>query len=220
IWDIPPMDSFEMNRVIYDIPAQLYKERLYRMLDILEVGSHVKKPTRQLSLGERMKCEFIMAMLHDPKIVFLDEPTIGLDVIAKERIREFILEMNRKGTTFVLTTHDMNDVEHLAKRVIVVNSGEIVYDDKMDVLCKYFGNRKLVNVTTQRPLPDFESIPGLFVKNIITPHNAELELDTDMLELNQFIKLINDDYILSDLTMKPPQIESVIKELYITTNKL
>jgi ABC-2 type transport system ATP-binding protein len=219
IWDIPPLDSFEMNRVIYDIPAHLYKERLSRMTELLEVGGHIRKPTRQLSLGERMKCEFIMAMLHEPKIVFLDEPTIGLDVIAKERIREFITEMNRNGTTFVLTTHDLDDVEQLAKRVIVVNRGEIVYDNNIDVLCRVFGNRKLVNVTTQKPLPDFEDCPGIFVKNRITPHNAELELDTDLLELNQFIKSINDNYVLGDLTMKPPQIESVIKELYISTNK-
>ncbi|NJD03407.1 MAG: ATP-binding cassette domain-containing protein [Ruminiclostridium sp.] len=219
IWDIPPLDSFEMNRAIYNIPTEMYKKRLSGMVELLEVGGHVKKPTRQLSLGERMKCEFIMAMLHDPKIVFLDEPTIGLDVIAKERIREFILEMNRKGTTFVLTTHDLDDVEKMARRVIVVNSGEIVYDDNMDALCRFFGNRKLVNLATQKPLPDFSNMSGVFVRNMITPHNAELELDTDILELNQFIKLMNDDYILSDLTMKPPQIESVIKELYITTNK-
>ena len=220
IWDIPPLDSFEMNRVIYDIPGQLYKERLGRMVELLEVGGHIKKPTRQLSLGERMKCEFIMAMLHDPKVVFLDEPTIGLDVIAKERIRGFIQEMNRKGTTFVLTTHDLDDVEQLARRVIVINSGEIVYDDNMDALCRFFGNRKLVSLATLRPLPDFDRIPGVFLKSKSTPHNAELELDTDMLELNQFIKLMNDDYIISDLAMSPPQIESVIKELYINTNKL
>ena len=217
IWDIPPLDSFEMNRVIYDIPSRQYKERLSRMIDLLEVGGHVKKPTRQLSLGERMKCEFIMAMLHDPKIVFLDEPTIGLDVIAKERIREFILDMNNKGTTFILTTHDLDDVEKMAKRVIVVNSGEIVYDDKIDALCSFFGNRKLVSLATQRPLPDFTNMPGVFIRRIIMPYNAELELDTDKLELNRFIKNINDEYILSDLTMRPPQIESVVKELYITT---
>ncbi len=219
IWDIPPLDSFEMNRVIYDIPAALYKERLNRMAELLEVGGHIKKPTRQLSLGERMKCEFIMAMLHDPKIVFLDEPTIGLDVIAKERIREFILEMNRKGTTFILTTHDLDDVEKMARRVIVVNNGEIAYDDSMDALCNFFGNRKLVSLATQRPLPDFGGMPGVYVRASVTAYNAELELDTDKLELNQFIKFMNDDYIISDLTMRPPQIESVIKELYVTANK-
>lgn len=215
IWDIPPMDSFEMNRVIYDIPAQSYKQRLGRMLELLEVGGVVKKPTRQLSLGERMKCEFIMAMLHEPRVVFLDEPTIGLDVIAKERIREFILEINRKGTTFVLTTHDLDDVEHMARRVMVINRGEVVYDDSMDALHRFFGNRKLVNITAQKPLPDFGGMPGVDVKSVLSPHNAELELDTDLVELNRFIKIMNDSYIISDLTMKPPQIESIIKKLYM-----
>lgn len=214
IWDIPPMDSFEMNRVIYDIPSALYKERLTRMMELLEVGGLVKKPTRQLSLGERMKCEFIMAMLHDPKVVFLDEPTIGLDVIAKERIRGFITEMNRKGTTFVLTTHDLDDVELLAKRVIVVNCGEIVYDNSVEALRSFFGNRKLVYLATREPLPDFTGMQGISVKNKATPYNLELELDTDLMEMNQFIRMINEEYILSDLIMKPPDIESVIKELY------
>ena len=220
IWDIPPLDSFEMNRVIYDIPASLYKERLTRMMDLLEVGGHVKKPTRQLSLGERMKCEFIMAMLHEPKVVFLDEPTIGLDVIAKERIREFILEMNRKGTTFLLTTHDLDDIELMARRVIVINRGEIVYDDSMDALRRFFGNRKLVSLASQKPLPDLSGMPGVVIKSTVSPYNVELELDSDCLELNQFIKSMNDNYILSDLTMRPPQIESVIKELYKTTGNL
>jgi len=98
------------------------------MVELLNVGDLIKKPTRLLSLGERMKCEFIMAMLHNPEIVFLDEPTIGLDVIAKDKIREFILEMNKQGVTFILTTHDLDDVERLAQRVIVINHGQIVFD--------------------------------------------------------------------------------------------
>ena len=112
------------------------------MVEMLALKDLVKKPTRQLSLGERMKCEFIMAMLHKPRVVFLDEPTIGLDVIAKEKIREFILEQNKKGTTFILTTHDLEDVEHLAKRVIVINHGEIVYDDSMDKIKKLFWRKR------------------------------------------------------------------------------
>lgn len=120
IWDIPPMDSFEMNRAIYGISEVDFRRRLNEMVDMLNLENIIRKPTRQLSLGERMKCEFIMSMLHAPKIVFLDEPTIGLDVIAKERIRNFILEQNRKGTTFILTTHDLGDVEQLANRVVVV----------------------------------------------------------------------------------------------------
>ena len=118
LWDIPPVDAFYLNKAIYSIPERSFKKTLHKMVELLGVEELIKKPTRQLSLGERMKCEFIMAMLHKPKIVFLDEPTIGLDVIAKDKIREFILEMNRNGVTFILTTHDLDDIAHLAQRVI------------------------------------------------------------------------------------------------------
>jgi len=214
IWDIPPVDSFEMNRAIYGIPPQSYRERLSGMVDMLGAGGVINKPARQLSLGERMKCEFIMAMLHGPEVVFLDEPTIGLDVIAKERIREFITEMNRKGVTFILTTHDLNDVEQITKRVIVVNNGEIVYDDSINALRGYFGNMRLVSLSTREPLSGLESMDGITVTGRTSPNNAELELDTDKLELNRFINNMNENFIISDLTIGQPQIESVIKELY------
>ena len=215
IWDIPPIDSFEMNKAIYDIPTSLYKEKLSKMVELLEVGSVIKKPTRQLSLGERMKCEFIITMLHSPKVVFLDEPTIGLDVIAKERIREFISEMNNNGTTFILTTHDLDDVEQMARRVIVVNNGEMVYDNSVTALRTYFGNLKLISLTTLNPLPEFSSMDGVTLKVRSSPCNAELELDMGKLELNRFIQLINENCIISDMTIGQPQIESVIKELYL-----
>lgn len=215
IWDIPPIDSFEMNKAIYDIPTSLYKEKLSKMIELLGAGGVIKKPTRQLSLGERMKCEFIIAMLHSPKVVFLDEPTIGLDVIAKERIREFIIEMNNNGTTFILTTHDLDDVEQLARRVIVVNNGDMVYDDSVNALRTFFGNLKLVSLTTQNPLPEFSTMDGVTLKVRSSPCNAELELDTGKLELNRFIQLINENCIISDMTIGQPQIESVIKELYL-----
>lgn len=214
IWDIPPIDSFEMNKAIYDISTQSYKEKFSKMVELLEVGSVIRKPTRQLSLGERMKCEFIMAMLHSPKVVFLDEPTIGLDVIAKERIREFIIEMNKNGTTFILTTHDLDDVEQLARRVIVVNNGEMVYDNSVSALRTYFGNLKLINLTTINPLNHIISMNGISLKVQTSPYNAELELDTNKMELNRFIQLMNENCIISDMTIGQPRIESVIKELY------
>jgi len=134
LWDIPPIDAFYLNKAIYSIPDKIFKKNLDNMVELLNVGDLIKKPTRLLSLGERMKCEFIMAMLHNPEIVFLDEPTIGLDVIAKDKIREFILEMNKQGVTFILTTHDLDDVERLAQRVIVINHGQIVFDNSIDAL--------------------------------------------------------------------------------------
>ncbi len=214
IWDIPPMDSFEMNRAIYGISSGDFKSRLDEMVDLLELQNIIRKPTRQLSLGERMKCEFIMAMLHAPKIVFLDEPTIGLDVIAKEKIRDFIREQNKKGVTFILTTHDLGDVEELAERVVVVNYGEIVFDDTVDALKRFSGVKKRVSLTVKKELPDMTDIPGILMTSRTSPFVAELELDMVKVELNVFIQSVNEKYIISDMTMDDPPIESVIKELY------
>jgi ABC-2 type transport system ATP-binding protein len=214
IWDIPPLDSFHLNKAIYNIPDAPFKATLRQMTELLEVQRVIRQPTRQLSLGERMKCEFIMAMLHQPKIVFLDEPTIGLDVIAKDRIREFILEMNQKGVTFILTTHDLDDIEHLARRVIVINHGEIVFDDALDALRKYFGSKKTLCLSTRLPLPEL-NIPGLTVTRMVSAYEAELELDTARLELYRFIREMNDSSGIYDLSIQELPIEEVIKEMYM-----
>jgi len=214
IWDIPPLDSFEMNKAIYGVSDKDFKSRLDSMTEMLGLQNIIRKPTRQLSLGERMKCEFIMAMLHDPKIVFLDEPTIGLDVVAKEKIRDFIREQNKKGVTFILTTHDMGDIEKLAKRVVVINFGEIVFDNDVDALRKFSGAKKRVHLTAKKELPGFDSTPGVQLISRTSPTVAELELDMASIELNRFIQDINEKYIISDMTMSDPPIESVIRDLY------
>ena len=219
IWDIPPLDSFIMNKAIYEITDSDFKKRLEEMINLLGVEGVIRKPTRQLSLGERMKCEFIMAMLHNPKIVFLDEPTIGLDVIAKDRIRQFILDRNRTGTTFILTTHDLDDVERLARRVIVVNHGEIVFDDGLEALHGFSGHQKFVSLSTQKPLPDFTTMPGVTVTGQPSQYNAELELDMGKIELNCFIQAVNESYVINDLTIGEPPIENIIKELYMKKNE-
>ena len=152
IWDIPPIDSFNMNRAIYGIPQNDYKSRLEELTELLGVGGVVNKPTRVLSLGERMKCEFIMAMLHKPAIVFLDEPTIGLDVIAKANIREFIMKTNSTGTTYILTTHDLEDVKHLANHIIIINHGVKVFDDTLHNLQMNLGEKKIVELTLAEPV--------------------------------------------------------------------
>lgn len=213
LWDIPPVDAFYLNKAIYSIPERSFKKTMNDMVELLGVEELIKKPTRQLSLGERMKCEFIMAMLHKPEIVFLDEPTIGLDVIAKDKIREFILEMNRNGVTFILTTHDLDDIAHLAQRVIVVNHGEIVFDDSLTTLRNYLGVKKIISVSTMRPLPELR-LPGIKITNRISDYKAELELDLSTYELNKFIALVNKSSTISDLSVQDPEIEEVIKDLY------
>jgi len=149
IWDIPPIDSFNMNRAIYGISKTDYQNRLGELSELFEIGEIMHKPTRVLSLGERMKCEFIMAMLHNPEIVFLDEPTIGLDIVAKTKIRELIGKMNSSGTTFILTTHDLEDVERLCDHVIIINHGHKVFDDTLQNLRSNMGEEKIESVIMQ-----------------------------------------------------------------------
>ncbi|RKN80749.1 ATP-binding cassette domain-containing protein [Paenibacillus ginsengarvi] len=215
LWDIPPLDAFYMNKAIYSIPQDEFEETLDELTSLLDVHEVIRKPTRQLSLGERMKCEFMMAMLHRPQIVFLDEPTIGLDVIAKENIREFIGKMNRRGVTFILTTHDLDDVEQLAGRVIVINHGEIVFDDSIVAMRSFVGGGKMVRMLTEERFPDL-NMPGATVVRMISPHEAEIELDTGVIKINDFFARMNGMCTLLDMSVQELPIDRVIKQLYLT----
>ncbi len=220
VWDIPPVDSFLMNQAIYRIPDADFKRTMDRLTGMLDVRTQMNQPTRNLSLGERMKCEFIMAMLHNPRIVFLDEPTIGLDVIAKDRIREFIQEMNKDGVTFILTTHDLGDVERLARRVIVVNHGSIVFDDGIAQLKRHFGAKKIVSAATLSPClcdqagSELAPPAGVTLLNRLSATDVELECDTSLMALPDLIGHITSRYGLRDLSVQELPIETVIKEIY------
>ena len=214
MWDIPPMDAFLLNKAIYDIADRQFNAILDEMLDLLSINDVIKKPTRQLSLGERTKCEFVMAMLHSPRIVFLDEPTIGLDVVAKDRIRQFITRMNSKGVTFILTTHDIGDIESLAKKVIIINHGEIVFDDSISRLKGRTENKRSIVLTVQRPFGPIE-INGVEESILKTEYEGEFLIDTTVLSIADLIALINHLYGISDVVVAQQPIEKVIRELYV-----
>ena len=132
-WDVPVIDSFELIRDIYAVAENVYKRNLRDLTDLLNLSEILKTPARSLSLGQRMRCEIAASLLHDPRILFLDEPTIGLDAVSKIAVREFVLDMNkRRGTTVILTTHDMQDVEALAQRVLLIGKGRILLDGTLD----------------------------------------------------------------------------------------
>ena len=132
-WDVPVIDSFELIRDIYAVAEDVYKRNLRDLTDLLNLSEILKTPARSLSLGQRMRCEIAASLLHDPRILFLDEPTIGLDAVSKIAVREFVLDMNkRRGTTVILTTHDMQDVEALAQRVLLIGKGRILLDGTLD----------------------------------------------------------------------------------------
>lgn len=213
IWDIPPIDSFAMNKAIYGISDDDYKKRLNEMAELFDVKEVIHKPTRVLSLGERMKCEFIMAMLHNPEIVFLDEPTIGLDVIAKNKIREVVSEMNRKGTTFILTTHDLEDVEQLAHNVIIINHGKKVFDDTLATLKNTLGSKKIITLTLSKPY-NRDEIGGAKIINRDNELDISLEVDTEKQEINDFLKTLTEYVDFKDISVKELPMDMIITRIY------
>lgn len=213
IWDIPPVDSFRMNKAIYGIADKDYEERLDLMSKLFMVEDYITRPTRVLSLGERMKCEFIMAMLHQPKVVFLDEPTIGLDVIAKHNIRDFIKEMNKNGTTFILTTHDLEDVEQLARNVVIINKGAKVFDDSIQKLRNVMGSKKIVQLTLQDDMNTLD-IPGASILERESPLKMTISVDLDQISINEFIARLSHQSTFSDISIKEMPMETIITHIY------
>ena len=213
IWDIPPVDSFAMNKAIYGISDEDYRKRLDEMTELFDVGEVIHKPTRVLSLGERMKCEFIMSMLHEPEIVFLDEPTIGLDVIAKNKIREVVSEMNRKGTTFILTTHDLEDVEQLAHNVIIINHGKKVFDDTLSSLKNALGSKKIITLTLSKPYIGDE-IGGAKIIRRENGLDISLEVDTEKQSISEFLRGLTAYGDFRDISVKELPMDMIITRIY------
>jgi len=214
IWDIPPIDSFNMNRAIYGIDKTNYKNRLQELSELFEACEIIRKPTRVLSLGERMKCEFIMTMLHNPKVVFLDEPTIGLDVIAKSNIRDFVRKINASGTTIILTTHDLEDVKQLADRVIVINRGAKVFDDTLLKLQRNLGEKKIVELTLDKPYGGENFGKDVVLVENKSPYEVVLEVDVSNTSIGEFIERLSKIINFADISVKELPMETIITTIY------
>jgi ABC-2 type transport system ATP-binding protein len=212
-WDLPLVESFELLRAIYGIPIQRYRANLDHFVDVLAMGPFLRTPVRQLSLGQRMRGDFAAAMLHDPRVVFLDEPTIGLDVVAKEAIREFVAQVNReRGTTFILTTHDLADVERLCRRIVLIDHGTLVYDGEIEALRDRYGTHRTLVVHLAEDAPDFhvegaelESREGDIVR---------LRFDRRTISAEALIRRVADRYGVTDLSIEEPELESIIRRIY------
>lgn len=211
-WDIPASDSFELNRVIYRVPFDEYQQTLRELTELLELGPLINKPVRNLSLGERMKCEIAAALLHRPRVLFLDEPTIGLDVTAQRRIREFVSEYNRRhGATILLTSHYMADVEALCKRVIVIHHGSILFDGALSELVKRFSPHKTIAVDLEQPVDP--AVAAAFGE-VISQSESRLALRVPKLETPKVASRLLAELPVSDLTIEEPPIEEVIEQLF------
>ncbi len=154
-WDLPALDSFLLLKEIYELPDDVYQRRVSELTELLELGPLLNTQVRKLSLGERMKCEMVAALLYAPKVVFLDEPTIGLDVVSQKRIREFLKTFQeREGSTIILTSHYMQDIQELCDRVIIIDHGAVVFDDRLDGLVARYSDSKLLRLTFERPVAE------------------------------------------------------------------
>lgn len=214
-WDLPAIDTFALNKQMYDIPDKTFDENLSYFKELLKIGDVISKPVRQLSLGERMKCEFVCAMLHQPPLVYLDEPTIGLDIISKEAIRSFIKNVNKdRGTTFIVTTHDLSDIEDLCENVSIINSGTIVFNDCIDKLKTYFSDKKIIEVKFNRQV-DPALLEGFKVTSS-GPFSASIEIETLNTSLQEEISRIFKILPVQDINVNNINIEEVIKYIYLS----
>jgi len=211
-WDLPARDSLALNREIYGIPYDNWKRTVDEMTAMLEVGHRMEVQVRELSLGERMKFELIASLLHEPKVLFLDEPTIGLDVVSQQRIREFLRDLNaRKGTTILLTSHNMSDIKGLAHRVLLINHGKIMHDGPLTALIERWTGNKHVKLAASRDLSR-EDLAGYGEVISVEGPTAELRIPRDRAPAAT-AEILSRVPVL-DLSVEDPPIEEVIAEIF------
>jgi ABC-2 type transport system ATP-binding protein len=212
-WDLPLRDSFELLRHIYRVPADQYERNLATFGEVLELGPFLATPVRQLSLGQRMRGDLAAALLHDPQILFLDEPTIGLDVVAKARIREFLAKVNAEArTTVLLTTHDMDDIEQLCNRMLVIDHGHVIYDGDLETIRTRFGGESVLVVDLADPAPPIE-VDGARVARVDGPRQW-LHFRRDRISAAALIAEVAARASIKDLAITDPDIEDVVRRIY------
>jgi ABC-2 type transport system ATP-binding protein len=220
-WDLPLGESFDLLRHIYRVPASRHKANLAVFRDLLGLDEFIGTPVRQLSLGQRMRGELAAALLHDPELLFLDEPTIGLDVVAKQRIRDFLRRMNREaGTTVILTTHDMSDVAQLCPRVIIVDHGRAIYDGSLAEIRERLGTTRTLVVDLEESAEDdssggraFAGVAGATLVREEGPRKW-LRFERDAVSAADLIARVAASYRVRDLTLEEPEIEEIVRRVY------
>lgn len=212
-WDLPVIESLELLQYVYRVPPARFRQNLAEFTTLLDLEPFLHTPVRSLSLGQRMRADICAALLHDPVLLFLDEPTIGLDVVAKERIRQFIQHVNReRGTTIILTTHDLQDVEKLCERVMIIDNGRLLFDGQLnDLRTRFDGHRELVvDFAT-----DYEDMR--VVGAVVTAHDtchATYRFRRDEVTASELIGRISQQYHIRDLAVREPDIEATIRRIY------
>ena len=212
-WDLPVIDSFELLKHIYEIPQNLYKQNLEFFSELLQLQPFLSTPVRRLSLGQRMRCDLAAALLHDPEILYLDEPTIGLDVVAKEQVRQFLRQVNaERQVTVILTTHDLNDVEKVCQRLIIIDSGKIIYDGGIDALKERYGKTRMLIVDLAQGYSDIQLEAVDLTRR--DGNRIWLAFDRDTISASEVIVQLTARYEIQDLTISEPEIEEIVRRIY------
>jgi ABC-2 type transport system ATP-binding protein len=212
-YHLPPQDTFDLLARIYELDPAEYRKRLAYLVDLFEIGGYMSTAVRKLSLGERMRCEIAASLLHGPRILFLDEPTIGLDVVVKHHIRELILRLNQEEqVTVFLTSHDAGDVERLCRRAMVINHGQVIYDGKVSTLKRNHIRSKTISLKLGKPFAGFDA-PGVTVLKAAQT-GVKLEVDTMTAKVDQVVGQLMARYPILDMTVEDPPMERVIAHIY------
>lgn len=219
-WDIPVQESFRLLRKVYQIDEKDFRDRLSMFIELLDLGPLLPIPVRKLSLGQRMRCDLVASMLHHPKVLFLDEPTIGLDVVGKLRIREFLAKINREfGVTMILTTHDLREIEELCQRLLIVDKGKIIYDGDIEGLrMKYTLDRRIVFQLNDNI--DFDELQSACAFNgsvrseVMDPLSLKVTFQRDSYSPADIIERVLKNAPVHDITIEEPSIEDIIGRIY------
>ncbi len=213
-YHLPAEDTFRLFSRIYELETAVYKKRRDFLVDSFQISDLLQIPVRKLSLGQRMKCEIAASLLHSPRVIFLDEPTIGLDVVAKQQIRDTIRYLNEtEETTIFLTSHDAGDIESLCKRVIIINHGRIIYDDRTSTLKRQYLRRKVIDVRFGEALTEPFSLPQVNTLKQGT-YGIKLEFDGGKVPVEQVIQQVIATKPCNDITISDPPMEEIIREIY------
>jgi ABC-2 type transport system ATP-binding protein len=212
-WDLPVIESLDLLQHIFRVPADRFKQNLAEFRELLDLDPFLNTPVRSLSLGQRMRADLCAALLHEPALLFLDEPTIGLDVVAKERIRKFIATINRqRGTTIILTTHDLSDVEKLCERVMIIDRGRLLFDGQLQALRERFGGKRQLVVDFAEPYEQIE-VEGAEVYQR-EGLRATYGFDGKEITASELIGRLSTRYRIHDLEVRAPDIETTIRRIY------
>jgi ABC-2 type transport system ATP-binding protein len=216
-WDLPMEETFDVYKKMYDIDAARFKRNVEFYVELLEMKEFLRRPVRQLSLGQKMRANLAIALLHDPEIVYLDEPTIGLDIVAKDRIRKFIREINKeRKTTVILTTHDMDDIEEICNRLIMIDKGRIVHDGSLKEFKKQFSTDTVLIVEFADENTKIEHQELNVVRD--DGFRKWIAFDTKEISTAEAIKIIAQNYDIRDISIREPDIEDIIRKFYTGTS--